>query len=699
MLQFDVFLGYDGIVPEATWVPIVCEIKNDGPSFNGMVEVSGGNLEQGQTRQLVVELPTGTTKRVVIPVFSSSRYGSWNVRLLDERGRVRSEQTDLRARKQIPAAIPLVGALPRTPGGSPAIRPVQRPESQPATARLQPTIFPDNPLVLEGMDSLYLNSEQAASLRVNQVRALLAWLDAGGHLIVAVEQPSDISSSPWLKSLFPCDLKDLRVLPQHPEFQRWLRSPAWVANAAYSVSSRPATSPRRNARPASPAPSPPAGASPDNPFTDLPDDSTFELAEMRVASGTIREGQVIVGTDDAPLVVTAQHGRGQVTALLFSPEREPFRSWKNLPTFWAKLLGVPAAWYSSSDASQPGGWSSDGIFGAMIDSRQVHKLPVGWLLLLLLAYLVVIGPLDQFWLKRIGRPMLTWITFPCYVALFSLLIYVIGYKLRAGESEWNELHLVDVLPKGERADLRGRTYASVYSPSNQRYQLRSQDRFATFRGEFYGTYAGGQNSEKTTVIQEGDSFRAEIFVPVWMSQLYVSDWWQSTPAPLNMTVTADGDAWQVKVQNRTDHKLAQAHLVIANFIIPLGEVPAKDARTFKVSTSQGQPLPDFVFSHGQGFQAAAQQRRRAFGASESGRIGDLPNSAIAASFLSQLGRQQNSMSRFIAQPGLDLSPVAARGGAILLAWADDYSPVKPIRQFSPRRSQADTLWRLAVPVQ
>jgi hypothetical protein len=75
----------------------------------------------------------------------------------------------------------------------------------------------------------------------------------------------------------------------------------------------------------------------------------------------------------------------------------------------------------------------------MIDSRQVHKLPVGWLLLLLLIYLLVIGPFDRIWLKRINKPMLTWITFPCYVMFFSGLIYFIGYKLRSGDSEYNEL--------------------------------------------------------------------------------------------------------------------------------------------------------------------------------------------------------------------------------------------------------------------
>ena len=80
--------------------------------------------------------------------------------------------------------------------------------------------------------------------------------------------------------------------------------------------------------------------------------------------------------------------------------------------------------------------------------------------------------------------MLTWLTFPCYVVLFSLLIYFIGYKLRAGETEWNELHFVDVLAHGQGAELRGRTYASIYSPVNANYRVESSEHFSTFRGEF-----------------------------------------------------------------------------------------------------------------------------------------------------------------------------------------------------------------------
>ena len=88
-MQFDVFLGYggqpsgsDGIVREAGWFPVACEVLNDGPSFNAVFELSSS----GQTRRMVVELPTNTRKRFVLPAFNGSgAYSTWDARLIDER--------------------------------------------------------------------------------------------------------------------------------------------------------------------------------------------------------------------------------------------------------------------------------------------------------------------------------------------------------------------------------------------------------------------------------------------------------------------------------------------------------------------------------------------------------------------------------------------------------------------------------------
>lgn len=712
-LQFDVFLGHDGIVREASWFPVVCELKNDGPSFNGVIEITGSGFNQGQPRRTVVELPTGTLKRIVIPVFCPSRnLSSWDARLRDDRGKLRGEQPGLRPRRQLGWETPLIAALPRTAGGLPVLRQplVQQQDAQPAVARWQPAIFPDNPIVLEGLDALYLSSEKASELSVGQARAILAWLHAGGHLLVAVEEAGEVNASAWLRSVLPCAADGTVTVTRHPELQDWLRTDSALSRDAATKAGTETALSRdaatragtdsallRDAATRAGKQSAAARTAMTNAFAGLPEDAAFEAAPLQVVRATLKDGHTLVRSEGHPLMVTADRGRGRITVLLFSPEREPARSWKNLPTFWAKLAEIPQSLYLSSDYRQRGGWSVDGVFGAMIDSRQVRKLPVSWLLLLLVVYLLVIGPLDRWWLRKINRPMLTWITFPGYVVLFSLLIYYIGYKLRAGETEWNELHVVDVLPAGENAELRGRTFASVYSPVNASYPVEGRQQFAALRGEFRGSWGGVDSADRGAVLQTGDNFQAELFVPVWTSQLYVNDWWQPAPLPLSVRVARRADGWEVTAENRLDQVLTNARLVVRERVFDLGELPAKQTKTFTLAASQGGLLREFVARVGAGFQGAAQSRQRALGRSTW--IGDPPNASQAASFTSQVARDQSHYgSGFIAPPNLDLSPLVNRGQAVLLAWAADTAPVAPLNQFKPKRTKRDTLYRLAVSV-
>ena len=47
---------------------------------------------------------------------------------------------------------------------------------------------------------------------------------------------------------------------------------------------------------------------------------------------------------------------------------------------------------------------------------------------------------------------------------------------------------------------------------------------------------------------------------------------------------------------------------------------------------------------------------------------------------------------------MDLSPLLDQGDAVLLAWAADYSPVKPLNRFSAHRGRSDTLLRVAAEI-
>lgn len=689
-VNFDVFVGHglgvaDSTVAEASWFPVTCEIQNDGPSFNAVVEISGGQFGGGQTRLVAVELPTNTKKRFTVPLYGTSRYRmSVDARLLTERGKLVTERKGVDARAVVDWQSPLIASLSRTHGGAAALPDAgKNSQLKPATTHLSPDLFPDNPLTLESVSMLYLHSARAVELKEAQARSLLAWLHGGGHLVVAVEQPGDVNSVKWLSDQMPCVLGEVTTRAEHRELQEWLKS--------VKPNER-----MLRAKPTSEGP-------PRNPFLDLPEDGAFEAAPLPAVNATLRnDASVLIGNATAPLAITAPRGRGQITVLLFSPELEPFRSWRNKNWFWAKLGHVAPEWLASVVSGASGSQGLDAIFGAMVDSKQIRKLPVGWLLLLLLVYLVVIGPLDQYWLKKLNKQMLTWITFPTYVVLFSLLIYFIGYKLRSGEMEWNELHVVDVTPHGERADFRGRVYCSAYSPVNARYPVVSEETFSTLRGEVGA--AAAQEISKAVVKQRGDGFDADLSVPVWTSQLFVNDWWRQGASPLKVSVTKDGSNLSISVENPSGKKIPSSQLIVDGRIYHLGDITAGKKQV--LPNSGGTLLQNQVQGQANYFAQIVQQRQSQFGG-EGGHIDTVFDSTVALSFLnlaqvSSEGAQQwnpTYWSRFVTPPGFDLTGLMQRGDAILMAWVPEDTLVPPINKFSPRYSKKNTVLRVVVPVE
>jgi len=227
-LQFDVFLGLDTYVPEASWFPITCEVYNDGPAFNGTIEVTGGMNQGGFPRLAPVELPTGTRKRITVPVFCSGSYnGEWNVRLIDSNGKTREERPNLRPRAIVQRGTVLVGSLSRVNSWAPTfLKPLsQQTQWQPVAARFLTPLFPENPIMLEGLDAIHLSSERATELRAQQVTALRSWINSGGHLILAVDQIGDVNGLPWLRSLVPMELSGVNQLQPGAAFENWLRLP------------------------------------------------------------------------------------------------------------------------------------------------------------------------------------------------------------------------------------------------------------------------------------------------------------------------------------------------------------------------------------------------------------------------------------------------------------------------------------------
>ena len=664
-VRFDVFMGFSGKARNGEWFPVTVEIENDGPTFSGEIEIKPSSFNE-QSIRYKIELPNNTRKRLSIPVFNNSNY-RWNAKLLND-GKVVSKNDNLRI-DSIPWFSKLFAAVSDQQSSGPVL-PETRFKNNNANRRFSPVvvniqadIFPDNPVTLHGLSSLYLNSKRAINFRAEQASAVSIWVRSGGHLILGVDQPSDITGTPWLRELLNTQFGLIQNLEVGPLIRDWL------SNAGY-----------------------PVGAI----------DEEFNTKFLNATPVRLKDGKTLMSFDGKTLIANANRGLGQVTILGFNPEQEPIRSWENRAWLWARLADIDSEWFVSEKPPRDyGRMNVDGLYGMMIDSRQVSKLPVIWLILLLITYLVIIGPVDRIWLKRINKQMLTWLTFPIYVIFFSFLIYYIGYRLRAGQLEINELHIVDVLP-GDQVALRGRSYASIYSPSNKDYLMGGSLALGAFRNES-SSFSNGAGNQPLLIGLSPGKLEAKARVPIWTSRLFSSEWVSGSEVNIQASVTKqNNDTYQLEILNGLRKPIVGAAFVALQRIVydeSINITPGeRGLLELKRSDSK---VRDVISGFSSNIRNSIQSRNRAFGNAELSRMDLGLMNIVTGSFpgmleLEGIKQFKKDVNQFDSSGGMDISEYLERDGSVLFVFVEDQSPISSTGLFESKLRKSHSLYRIPI---
>jgi hypothetical protein len=198
-----------------------------------------------------------------------------------------------------------------------------------------------------------------------------------------------------------------------------------------------------------------------------------------------------------PVIVQAPSGLGRVVLIDFDLDKGPFTDWEGQNRFWQKLNAELRPGQAGGKVQNnpnmamggmPGWDQAHSDVGSLMQDRleaftEVPVISFGWVALFILLYIVVVGPLDYLFLKKVVKRLeLTWITFPTVVLVVSALAYVSAYYLKGNDLRINKVDLVDVvaeLPDGDAAQPRlaqgtkayGSTWFTVFSPRIQNYTI------------------------------------------------------------------------------------------------------------------------------------------------------------------------------------------------------------------------------------
>ncbi|HQX50137.1 MAG TPA: hypothetical protein PLY87_09865 [Planctomycetaceae bacterium] len=284
--------------------------------------------------------------------------------------------------------------------------------------------LPDSRRGLDGVDFLYL--VDGYELSESQQHAVEEWVTTGGHFIVScgAELPKLLQSTTgrWLQPIMEIEptlfySQDLSAL------QNFVPGSSQLQTYRNSV-----------------------------PVMKLRSDEAWS----------------VVNSINGPLMQRVSFGGGLITVLAVDLNRKPVSQWLSLPQLYESLIFARQLDKAEGRVTRGGRISSTGVsdlatqLATVWDAVPATDRWSTWsVMLLMLVFLIVIGPLDYLLVTRLlKKPHLTWLTFPILIAAFCLLA-VKWVGTRESPLVVRQVHLLDVAQPGAKQTVRIRSWGSI----------------------------------------------------------------------------------------------------------------------------------------------------------------------------------------------------------------------------------------------
>ncbi len=415
------------------WIAIDVHLQNSGAPVTGELRLQGGAL--------------GSTRYAVAVSLASPADGHWLLYAQppsfgQELEVVFASATAVIARQKVAVALHdpsqlLVGVIAEK--AAPIVGGLSLPNVQnQQPAAVVPLGIADLPTRIEAwssLDRLVWQDVDAAALSSDQVAALRGWLALGGRLII-------VGGTTGVGSLsgFPD-----AILPYRPT--------ATVDVAPDSLQSLLGAIPK----------------------------SAVDVPAM---AGELTRGRPLATSGDRVIAAQAPYGSGSVTILGIDPTVGWVAETTASRSLWPALIPPRSeGTVAISDDSQ--------IVSAVSNLPSLALPPLGGLLLLLVGYIALIGPVNYLVLRRIDRREWAWVTMPVLIVGFAAGAYAFGSALRGSSIIVNEIGIVRGAP--DTTEGSAQVYLGVFSPGRGTYQV-SVPGGALLSSPIAGDVFGGQGT-------------------------------------------------------------------------------------------------------------------------------------------------------------------------------------------------------------
>jgi hypothetical protein len=546
--------AFDGHFKYGEWLPVWVQLENSGPDLEAEVRVRVPGRSGATTFAAPAPLPTGSRKLIPVYVLPNNFSHVLEVELVADGEVLLAQEVPVKPQPNINYQVGLVaperGALALMMGASLPGR--ERPKT---LIDLSPADLPERVEGLRSFDTLILNDTDTSSLTPEQKTALETWVRQGGHLV--------IGGGPGARRT-AAGLPDV-LLPLAPRGEVELESVSALADFAGSEAIRVP-----------------------GPFV--------------ATTGEKAEGRTLVAQGDLPLVRQRAVGAGQVDFITLDLATSPFDAWMGTAAFWEGLLSPGAAYPDWLPPDMSARQMKASRMAYALSGLPTLELPsIRGLGLLLILYVVLVGPVNYLVLRWRKRLHWAWVSVPLITVVFSAGAFGMGYALRGTDLILNKIAVIEL---GSDGAANVTSYLGLFSPARQSYEIEVKDRnlLSPLTPDYnpWGpstVAAGGE----IVFVQGEPSYVRGLAVNQWSMQTFMTEGIQTDFGRVEADLKFEDEALTGAVRNETPHTLKDTVLVLGNHFVRLDDLgPGQETPvTLELSNPTdrgfGQPLSYLLY--------------------------------------------------------------------------------------------------------
>jgi len=199
--------------------------------------------------------------------------------------------------------------------------------------------------------------------------------------------------------------------------------------------------------------------------------------------------------------------------------------------------------------------------------KGIRPLSIWWVILLLAALALLLGPVDYIVLKRWGRLPLTWLTCTFWIAVFTVGAYYGVQYLRSGDMEMRVVSVLDGIENEGSA--WSTNYCGLFAPRSAEYRLKDLGEKQWWSGiaptqQNIYSYRRETGGRKIYCEQEdGENRPRSLPISIWTIQCLMNEA-VIERLPFKAQVRRRGEQITVKISNESDAAIINGYVLFDN---------------------------------------------------------------------------------------------------------------------------------------